>query len=222
MPLTGYGLREWLTITLVAAAAGAAFVVLGWWWPLAIIIVLWLALMSFFRDPIRRLPRDLPAGAMLAPSDGTISAVLQVDEHEATGGSATVVRIFMSVLNVHVNRSPCDGRVIKFNYTPGKFLNATTEESSSVNENNLITMRIANEETIGVRQISGMIARRIVCKKEVGDDLKQAQKFGMIKFGSTTELILPRPEAVDVLVKKGDKVRGGLTVLATLAPKQGT
>ena len=220
MPLTRYGLREWMTITIVAVIAAA---LLGWliaWWLAIIAGVLWLAVISFFRDPIRRVPGDLPAGSMLAPGDGVVTAVLQVDEHEATGGPATIVRVFMSVLNVHVNRSPCDGHVVALRHTPGKFLNAQTEEAAAVNENNLITLAIDGEETIGVRQIAGLIARRIVCRLEKGDPLKRGEKFGMIKFGSTTELILPRPEAVTVHVGKGEKIKGGVTVLATLAPRE--
>jgi phosphatidylserine decarboxylase len=219
MPLTRYGLREWMMITIAAIIAA---VLLGWllaWWLAIVIAIVWLAVISFFRDPIRRLPADLPAGAMLAPGDGVVTAVLEVDEHEATGGPATIVRVFMSVLNVHVNRSPCDGEVVALRHTPGRFLNAQTEEAASVNENNLITLAIDGDETIGVRQIAGLIARRIVCWLEKGDPLKRGEKFGMIKFGSTTELILPRPEDVTVHVGKGEKIKGGVTVLATLAPK---
>ena len=219
MPLTRYGLREWMTITIVAVIAAA---LLGWliaWWPAIVIAVIWLAVISFFRDPIRHVPENLPAGAMLAPGDGVVTAVLQVDEHDATGGPATIVRVFMSVLNVHVNRCPCDGHVVALRHTPGRFLNAQTEEAASVNENNLITLAIDGEETIGMRQIAGLVARRIVCRLEKGDRLKRGEKFGMIKFGSTTELILPRPEAVTVHVRKGERIKGGVTVLATLVPK---
>jgi phosphatidylserine decarboxylase len=193
-------------------------VLLGWWWVVGAIAVVWVALVSFFRDPIRSIPRDLPAGAMLSPADGTISAVEHVDWHEITNGPAVVVRIFLSVLNVHVNRSPYDAVVCGVHYTPGKFLNAQTAESARVNENSLMAMEIAGGERIGVRQISGMIARRIVCRVRENDRLARGQKFGMIKFGSTAELILPRPDDVAVHVEKGQRVRGGKTVLATLAP----
>ena len=228
MPLTPYGLREWLTITVIAAVIGGAAALLGWWWALVVVVVVWLALLSFFRDPIRRLPRDLAPGDMLSPADGVVSAIERVENHDATGGPAVVVRIFLSVLNVHVNRAPCDGVVGEITYTPGKFLNAQTAESARVNENNLFTMHIgghvgghiggngAPEERIGVRQISGMIARRIVCPLAPGDRLERGGKFGMIKFGSTAELILPRPDDVQVHVAVGQRVRGGLTVLATL------
>jgi phosphatidylserine decarboxylase len=223
VPLTLYGLREWGIITAAAAllAIGAAW--LGWWWAVVLIAVVWIAVMSFFRDPIRRVPTDLPEGTMLSPADGVVSAVETVERHVATGGRAVVIRIFLSVLNVHVNRAPFDGVVRHVVHTPGKFLNAQTEASAHENESNLITMQIgaadlddANAERIGVRQVAGLVARRIVCPLREGDRLVRGQKFGMIKFGSTTELILPRPDDVQVRVKKGDKVRGGLTVLAVL------
>jgi phosphatidylserine decarboxylase len=219
MPLTPYGIRVWLPILIVAVAMTAVCVWVQSWESLAVVTVLTLALLSFFRDPIRRVPANLAAGDMLSPADGTISAVLTVDSHEAVSeGPAVIVRIFLSVLNVHVNRSPCDGEVVAMKYVRGKFLNAQTDESAAVNEYNLITMRLApgSGETIGVRQVSGLLARTIVCPLKLGDRLRRGQKFGMIMFGSTTELILPRPDDVTVHVKKGDKVRGGLTLLATL------
>lgn len=224
MPLTMYGFKVWFAISLVAIAAAATFGWLGWWIPLGAVVILWLALLSFFRDPIRRIRTDLDPGSMLSPADGVVSAVLDLDSHESTGGGpARLVRIFLSVLNVHVNRSPHDAVVVDIKHRPGKFLNAQTEESANVNESNLITLRLPQEgfggETFGVRQVSGMLARAIVCPLKAGDALRRGQKFGMIKFGSTTELILPRPSDVTVHVKKGDKVRGGITVIATLKPK---
>ena len=222
MPLTPYGIRVWLPILLVTVVLACVFAWLGLWWVGAIIVILGLALLSFFRDPIRRVRTDLDEGVMLSPADGTVSAVLDVPSHKAVGGNpAKIIRIFLSVLNVHVNRSPYDAEVISLEHTPGKFLNAQTEESANVNECNLITMKIklgGREELIGVRQVSGMLARAIVCPLKAGQRLKRGEKFGMIKFGSTTELILPRPSDVTVHVKKGDKVRGGLTVIATLKP----
>jgi phosphatidylserine decarboxylase len=232
MLLTRYGYREWMTITVIAAALAAIAIVLlptvalGLWVAGGIGAV-WLAILSFFRDPIRKVPAApaLQTGEaqfleFLSPADGRVSAVETVEHHESTLGPAVIVRIFLSVLNVHVNRAPCDGEVVSLRYTPGKFLNAQTEESARCNECNLITLRIDSggvSETIGIRQVSGMIARRIVCAVKVGEQVKRGQKFGMIKFGSTTELILPRPEDVAVLVKKGDKVKGGVTKLATIS-----
>jgi len=223
MVLSRYGLREWLTISLIAVAAACVFMWLGWWWAVVPVAIVWLALAAFFRDPPRRVPDSLPPGVMLSPADGTVSAVLTVDHHDAVGGPAVIIRVFLSVLDVHVNRSPCAGRVAALVHTPGRHLDARSEESARVNESNLVTLMFAagadgDESPVGVRQVSGAIARRIVCPLRVGDRLDRGQRFGMIKFGSTTELILPQPQAVRVFVRVGDKVRGGLTQLAALRP----
>lgn len=219
MLLSRYGLREWLSITIVCAVIGMVCAAIGWWWAFGGAGVIWIGLAGFFRDPFRKVPTDLPGGTMLSPADGTVSKVLRVDYHEATGGPAVIVRIFLSVLNVHINRSPCDGEVSALKHVPGKYYDARREISAAENESNLITLCIGGDETIGVRQVSGAIARRIVCPLQRGDRLSRGQKFGMIKFGSTTELILPRPDDVEVLVAEGDKVRAGLTRLARLKPK---
>jgi phosphatidylserine decarboxylase len=216
MLLSPYGLREWLTITVIALVLGAAAAWFGWWWAVAVVAVLWFAGVAFFRDPRRHGPDDLEPGAMISPADGAVRSVLRVDHHEAVGGPAVVIRIFLSVLNVHINRSPCDGEVVDITYKPGKFLDARKEISAKVNESNLVVLRTESGETIGVRQISGAIARRIVCAIETGDHLKRGERYGMIKFGSTTELILPRPDDVQVRVKPGDKVKAGRDVLAIL------
>lgn len=178
--------------------------------------MIWVALAGFFRDPFRRVPADLPEGTMLSPADGTVSKVLRVDHHEATGGPAVIVRIFLSVLDVHINRAPYEGEVVTIRHTPGKYHDARKDVSARENESNLMTLKIVGDETIGIRQVSGAIARRIVCATKCGVRLKRGEKYGMIKFGSTTELILPRPDDVEVKVTEGDKVRGGLTVLAIL------
>jgi phosphatidylserine decarboxylase len=214
--LTPYGIREWMIINIGAIAlAIPGAIILGWWFLIPVLIV-WLALVSFFRDPHRTPPADLGPDDMLSPADGTISAIERLDQHEATGGPAVIVRIFLSVLNVHVNRVPFDGEVVDVIHRPGKYLDARKEESAKVNESNLVIVRIAGGETIGIKQISGAVARRIVCPLRKGDRIKRGDRFGMIKFGSTTELILPRPDDVTVHVRKGDKVKGTLTKLATL------
>ncbi len=238
MRLTPYGRREWMTISVLAIAAAGALAWLGWTWAIVLVAIIWLALAAFFRDPTRHIPDNLAPGDMLSPADGRISKIFRVDHHEATGGPAQVIRIFLSVLDVHVNRSPFDGEVVALNHKPGRYLDARSEKSAELNESNLITIRISHrrevratadadgqdarvtdiDETIGVRQVSGAIARRIVCPLKIGDRLTRGERFGMIKFGSTTELILPRPDDVTVHVNVGDTVRGGLTVLATLRP----
>lgn len=197
----------------------AFFLWLGWWWMIFPIGILWIAVAGFFRDPLGRRPRNDDHDAMISPADGRVSAVLQVPEHEATNGEpALVVRIFLSVLNVHVNRSPCDGTVRSITHRPGRYLDARSEESAKVNESNLIVLERPNGDPVGVRQVSGAIARRIVCPLNTGDELKRGHRFGMIKFGSTTELIVPDRAGNKTLVAVGDRVCGGVDILVELAP----
>lgn len=216
MFLTRYGLRECLLITVLAIASMAVFTWMEWTWAIAATVILWFALLAFFRDPMRRVPNDLAPGVMLSPADGTVSAIETVEHHEATGGPAVIVRIFLSIFNVHVNRIPCDGVIVHTIHRPGEYRDARTPESAQVNESNLIIMRLPSGETIGVRQVSGAVARRIVCELQPEQQVRRGDRFGMIKFGSTTELILPRPNDVSVQVKNGDKVKGALTLLADL------
>ncbi len=217
MLLTRSGRREWLLATIAATLGLIVFALMGWWWAAAATGGLWLAVASFCRDPARRLPADLEPGAMLSPADGRVTAVERADHHPAAAGPAVVIRIFLSVLDVHVNRSPCSGQVRELEYTPGRFHDARSPESARENESNLITMQLAGGESIGVRQVAGKVARRIVCALRVGDRLARGERFGMIKFGSTTELILPRPDDVEVRVQVGERVKGGLTRLATVS-----
>lgn len=216
MSLTRYGFKEWFIITVVAGGAAAIAVYFQWWWLVAVLAVLWLAGVAFFRDPWGRKPATTNPNDMVSPADGRISAVEVVTQHAATGGPAVIVRIFLSVLDVHVNRFPCDGVVTDISYAPGRFLSALTEESAKVNESMLTTLQIASGEKLGIRQVSGAIARRIVCAIHPGSKARRGARFGMIKFGSTTELILPRPNDVKVHVRKGDRVKGGVTILASL------
>ena len=218
MTLTKYGWKQWLIITVVLVIPLWFFIAFGWWIGVVAVVALWLALVSFFRNPWRRIPSGLEAGTMLSPADGTISAIERVDHHEAIGGEALIIRVFLSVLNVHINRVPCDCRLKEMVYKPGKFLDARTEESARVNESNLLILDNGGEP-IGVRQVSGKIARHIICPIQIGDTFTQGQQFGMIKYGSTTELILPRPNDVLVEVNIGDKVKAGLTTFCVLPKK---
>ena len=108
MLLTRYGWKQWVLITVIAAIPSAFTFWMQWWLVLGALVVLWLALVSFFRDPWRKVPTDLPTGTMLSPADGVITAIEFVDDHESTGAKSVIIRIFLSVLNVHINRSPCD------------------------------------------------------------------------------------------------------------------
>lgn len=218
MLLSPYAMREWLTLLIGGAIGVGLFGWLGWWWPAAAVAIVCVALLAFFRDPPRPVPDALPAAALLSPADGTVSAIVRLEHHPAVEGPATIVRVFLSIFNVHVNRAPAGGRVIAVQHSAGRHFDARTDRSASENECTLITMETDAGDTIGVRQVAGAVARRIVCALEPGDHVSRGQKFGMIKFGSTAELILPRPEQVQIQVRVGDRVKAGLTPLATLPP----
>ncbi|MCE2882331.1 MAG: phosphatidylserine decarboxylase [Planctomycetaceae bacterium] len=213
MLLTRYGLREWMIITLAAALPAAAGVSFGWWWLAIAAGVVWLALVSFFRDPLFRKPASTDARDWVSPADGLVSAVIEVPEHPSTNGPATIVRVYLSVLDVHVNRSPCDGTVRDLVHTPGKYLDVRIEESAKVNESLLMRLESASGIAFGVKQIAGKVARRIVNPQQAGARLARGERYGMIKFGSTTELIVPTAEVEKVCVSKGDRVTGGVTVV---------
>ena len=175
-------------------------------------ILIWL--LSFFRDP----KRDIPIGdnLILSPADGTISDIEEVEEPNFIGGKATRISIFLSIFNVHINRTPCAVRIGKITYHKGKFKNAMNPISGKVNESNDIAMVRLKEpkDKILVRQISGAIARRIVCDAKEGQEFAGGAVFGMLKFGSRTELYLPVNCGAEIIVRKGDKVKAGRTILA--------
>jgi len=216
MLLTRYGFREWMIITLAAAIPAAAGVYLQWWWLVALSAIVWAALASFFRDPLFRRPASADACELVSPADGLVSAVLSVPEHIATDGPATIVRIYLSVFDVHVNRMPCDAEVLGTVHTPGKYLDVRIEESAKVNESMVTRLRAASGILLGVKQISGKVARHIVCPIKTGQRFVRGERFGMIKFGSTTELVVPTAEVERVLVQKGDRVKGGVTILVRM------
>ena len=223
MLLTRHGLREWGFASVFVAASGAIALWLGWWWALVPLALIWIAVAGFFRDPLGRRPATSDERDLVSPADGRISRIERLSEHPATGdGPAIVVRIFLSVLDVHLNRAPCDATVVSIRHTPGRYLDARSEESAKVNESNLITLTTERDERIGIRQVSGAIARRIVCPLRPGDRLQRGHRFGMIKFGSTTELIVPDRDGVRVLVSEGDRVVGGNTILVHLEPAAGS
>jgi len=168
-----------------------------------------LSSLFFFRDPPRTVtaqPNDI-----VSPADGTVVAIEDLKETPHFAGPCKRVSIFLSVLSVHVNRAPYPGRVNDVRYQQGRFKNAMKSESSETNESNAVWLA-TDRGPMTVRQISGAVARRIVCKAEPGDTLSKGEKFGMIKLGSRTELYLP-PDT-EVCVKIKDKVRAGKSVIA--------
>lgn len=185
---------------------------------LMIIAACWAALtvfiIFFFRDPTRTA--SVSPNTLLSPADGKIVAIKPVDYNQFLGGPATRVSIFLSVFDVHINRVPIDGRINYVRYNPGKFFAAFEEKASQLNEQTEIGMTTTDGQRFIFKQIAGIIARRIICNLEEGDIVKSGERFGMIRFGSRVDLILP-PET-DIQIKMGDHVKGGETVIGSLLP----
>lgn len=213
LPFARWGLAELQMMGypfLALAITGAWF---AWYW--AIIPSILLAfVVYFFRDPRRHVPQE--PGLFVSPADGTIAEVAELAHDEFVGGPAVRIGIFLSIFNVHINRAPCESRVIAMRYAPGLFLNALNPESAIRNENLWIGLEEESppHRRLVVRQIAGLIARRIVCNLRCGERVARGHKFGMIKLGSRTELIVPAEAGLRILVKIGDKVQGGSTILA--------
>lgn len=207
------GMREmWLGTIVLGAGAGVA----GWlFWPLALPFVLvWLWVIAFFRDPPRRI--TCAADELCSPADGTITEITHLDNEPLIGGPAVRIGMFLSIFNVHINRAPCAGRVRSITYMPGAFLDARDPDSGKRNESNTIILdtEAPLPGPVVVRQVAGKVARRIICHLSPGDRVTAGQRFGLIKFGSRTELLVPRLAGTKVLVGIGDRVRAGLTILA--------
>jgi phosphatidylserine decarboxylase len=201
------------------AIAAAVTLFFFWFWPplawVAVIVTAWIA--YFFRDPPRVTP--LREGLVVAPGDGRISAIERVTPPIELGlGDTPRVRIsiFLSVFDVHIQRTPIAGRVARVVYTPGTFLNAALDKASEDNERCSTVLTAADGTEIAVVQIAGLIARRIVCTKDLGDAVQKGERFGLIKFGSRTDLDLG-PEW-EILVRPGERVRGGSSILARMRP----
>ena len=193
----------YIVVPLLLAAAAA---VLGFWWVAGFLLLLMLFMAFFFRDPKRVPPSD--PDVVVSPADGKVTRI------SPAGADSTVVSIFLSPLDVHINRSPIPGKIVDVLYSPGKFLMATNEKASLVNEQNALTIQ-GEKITVVCKQIAGILARRIVCWKAEGDSLGLGERFGMIKFSSRTDLLLPKN--VRVIVKEGDRVRGGTTVIGRIS-----
>lgn len=168
-------------------------------------------IMFFFRNPYRKIVKD--PNKILSPADGVVMDVKEISEEAFINGKAIKVSIFLSIFNVHVNKSPIDGVVKYTNYRPGKYLPAFKSHASEINEKNTIGIE-GNNIKVLVSQITGFIARRIVCWVKSDDAVIQGENFGLIKFGSCTEIIVP--QNVNVLVKPGEKVRGGLSIIGVI------
>lgn len=177
-------------------------------WPWAIPALLLAAFfLWFFRDPEREIPEE--PGLIVSPADGKVTEVARIQTPE---GERQRISIFLSVFNVHVNRSPVAGVLREVRYTKGEYLNALNPESAVRNERNLAVVECAEGYSISFVQIAGLLARRIVFTKRAGDRLQRGERVGLIKFGSRTDIVLPGH--AEILVKVGERVQGGASILA--------
>lgn len=226
--LTKYGRREWLSTVIFTAALVAVVAVTAWrvHWLLLLCAVLPLAIcvwvLAFFRDP----QRDTPAGPglFISPADGVVADITPVGPESPLGASGVRIGVFMSVFNVHVNRSPCDGRIEDVKHSKGAFLDVRKPEAWERNESATIEMSVEHggrRHRVLVRQISGLVARRIVTDLAVGQEVQRGQRIGMIKFGSRLELWLGDELGAAPAVRVGQKVSAGLTVLARMESDNG-
>lgn len=196
--------REGIPFILIPVVIAAG---LGWFglWPVAVVFAaVALFMMYFFRDPQRAVPQE--AGLIVSAADGVVTRIDLTD-------TTKLVSVFLSPLDVHINRSPITGTIKEINYTRGKKMPATKDEASLVNERNALVIE-GQDIVITCTQIAGILARRIVCWPKAGDNLIRGQKFGLIKFSSRTDLLMPA--TVELMVKVGDRVKGGETVIARI------
>ena len=193
-------------LTLLAVAAVLYFFTGGWIWAL-IPILLAAFFLWFFRDPRRTIPQG--EGLIVSPADGKLTAIERV---MTPTGESLRLSIFLSVFNVHVNRSPVSGTLREVRYQKGEFLNALNPDSAEKNEQNLAVVDSDDGHEVAFKQIAGLLARRIVFNPKVGDRVERGERIGMIKFGSRVDVLMPA--YAELRVKIGDIVKGGSTVLA--------
>ena len=201
--------KESIPYIVVPVLLTAAAAVLGYWYVAAFLFLVALFMAFFFRDPKRIPPTD--PDVVVSPADGKVT---RIGPATPDADSLTVISIFLSPFDVHINRSPIPGKIVDVLYSPGKFLMATNEKASLVNEQNALTIQ-GEKITVVCKQIAGILARRVVCWKVKGDNLSLGERFGMIKFSSRTDVLLPAN--VKLMVKEGQRVRGGTTVIGRIS-----
>lgn len=228
LPFARVGLAELLVFSVLfwgpaIAAAAAALSIQGndiarytLWTVSFACALLGIEIAWFFRNPNRKVPCE--PGFVVSPADGKVVHIEEVED-EFIGGPAIEIGIFLSIFNVHINRVPVASRIIGLRYKPGKYLNALRPESARENEQLAIRLEenTAPYRRMVVRQITGAIARRIVCVLKPGDELERGDQFGMIKLGSRTELVLPKEDGLEIVTKIGDSVTAGSSILAKYA-----
>ena len=210
--LNGQGIdmvRDGIIYVLVPGVLAIVAIILGYW-PIGLLFGVLTAFMAFFfRDPRREPPTD--ENVVVSPADGRVTRVQRVDQE--SDDSATLVSIFLSPFDVHINRAPIAGEITRVAYMKGKFLIATDETASVVNEQNSLTIE-GEKITVVCKQIAGILARRIVCWKHAGERVALGERFGLIKFSSRTDIVMPAN--VTVSVRKGDRVKGGTSIIGRI------
>jgi phosphatidylserine decarboxylase len=201
-------IRDGIPFVAVPAALAIVPMLFGYWVVAVVFIAVAAFMAFFFRDPRRHVPRE--SGIVVAPADGRVTLV-RCGSPQADSDS--LISIFLSPLDVHVNRAPIAGTISEMRYRAGKFLMATDDRARDVNEQNTLTIQ-GGEITVKCTQIAGILARRIVCWKREGERVECGERFGMIKFGSRTDVLLPYD--VEILVKQGMHVRGGATIIGRM------
>lgn len=202
--------REGLRFVIAGALAALIAAVLGWWWVAAILAVVTFAVGSFFRDPERHPPAD--ERAIIAPADGRVLKAGPSDDRRFLDGNVQMISIFMSPLNVHVNRNPISGRVLDVRYHAGHYFRAFADKASLDNEQNAILVEDGRARRVAFVQIAGFIARRIVCYLQPQMTIERGARCGLIMFGSRVDVFLPADAQLAVQI--GEKTRAGETVIA--------
>ena len=193
--------------------AALATLLLQWYFWAMLLLVLALYVLWFFRNP-QRTPSSTSAQAVISPADGKVAAIGIVPADGFDDGQALRIAVFMSLFNVHMNWSPMSGTITADSYFPGKFLNAMDDKSSDENERKILHLRTPQGKNIVIKLIAGLVARRIVSPVTTGDEVRQGEKIGLIRFGSRVEVLLP-PDS-ELKVSLGEMVQGGHTLLAII------
>lgn len=201
--------REGFPLILIAAVLTLLAVAAHWLFVAAVLGLATLALAGFFRDPERVIPKG--EGLVVSPADGRVVSIAKVVDDPFFTQAATRISIFLSPLDVHINRVPVAGRIAEIKYRAGKFLAAYKDEASRQNEQNALLIVDAEGRKLGVVQIAGVLARRIVCRVNSGHNMERGERFGLIMFGSRTDLYLPQGCRVEVT--EGQRVKGGTTIV---------
>lgn len=203
--------KEGYPLILTAGTLTTLAFLIGWRWAGIVLGLATLAITAFFRDPERSIPTG--EGLVVSPADGRVVSIAEITSDSSFGDTPTRVSIFLSPLDVHINRMPVAGKVEEVRYRPGKFLAAYKEGASERNEQNALKVIDNEGRSLGVVQIAGVVARRIVCRVKPGDRLARGERFGLIMFGSRTDTYLPR--GCHLKVVEGQKVKGGETILGS-------